>query len=57
MISKVCPNIPKLIEKESELPHGMTREDLEWALYPNLLALARIFARQELRERERRDGV
>ncbi len=57
MISKIVPNIPKIVPKVSELPEGMTQKDLENALYPNLLALARIFARHEIKERERRSAV
>jgi len=56
VISKIVPNIPKIVPKVSEFPEGMTPKDLENALYPNLLALARIFARHELKERERRSA-
>jgi hypothetical protein len=53
---KICPNIPKIIVKESDIPEGMTHEDLEKALYPGLRALARLFAKHELREREKKGG-
>ncbi len=50
MLSK-CPNIPKIIERESELPAGMTSDQLGRVLYPNWLALTRIFAHHELKQR------
>ncbi|ADL07183.1 hypothetical protein [Thermosediminibacter oceani] len=37
--------IPKIIEMEADLPDGMTEEQLEKLLRPNLLAFARILAR------------
>ena len=44
----------KFIEKESSLPDGMDRQVLEKALYPGLLALATMFAREIKNKEERR---
>ncbi|AYO30838.1 hypothetical protein D2962_09620 [Biomaibacter acetigenes] len=47
--------IPKIIEKESGPPEGMTEEQLQKILYPNLLAMARILAQEIKKEKEEGD--
>lgn len=48
--------IPKIIVKESGPPEGMTEEQLQKILYPNLLAMARILAQEIKKEKEEGDG-
>ncbi|WP_422445277.1 hypothetical protein [Thermoanaerobacterium sp. DL9XJH110] len=47
--------IPKIIEMESGPPEGMTREQLERILRPNMLALARILAMEIKKDMENKD--
>lgn len=42
-----------IVEKKSGPPKGMTQEELEARLYPNFLALARILARDIIKDQER----
>jgi hypothetical protein len=44
--------IPKIIEREADLPDGMTEEQLEKILRPNLLAFARILAKEIKKEND-----
>lgn len=54
MPKTIHPNF-KLVVRDSELPQGMTAEDLAIARQPGLVALAHIFARYEIRSSHLQD--
>lgn len=50
------PHIPKIRVFTSELPKGMTQDELENMLHASKLALARMLARQIRKEHEQNAG-
>lgn len=48
--------IPKIVERESGPPDGMTQEQLDRILRPNLRAMARILAAEIKKDMEKEGG-